>query len=113
MSVTLSARPVEDPDQLALIADTWTPTGKPFADAFRDACRTVANEAGYINPNHVRVALMDRDDYSPQRYSALWSKGVADGYLEVTELEVPISGPGSRGNGNKNVPLRRWVGGAA
>lgn len=105
----LAARPVEDPDQLALIADNWTSLAKPFADAFRDA--TIADgqaHDGEVNPNRVRLALLDHVGYSPRQLSALWGSAcAADGWLDKTDVTVPIAGEGSRGNGNKDVRLRR------
>lgn len=109
---TLATSPVEDPNQLALIADNWTPMHKPFADAFRDACREEAIENyGWVDPNRVRARLLDHPDYEPRRYSAQWSPACGrGGFLAKTAELVPISGEGSRGNGNKSVLMRRWVG---
>jgi hypothetical protein len=112
----LGTGPVEDPDQLALVADPWTPTRQQLASVFKRACRTVANGAdGYVNPNHVRRLV--RAYFGPdteinvRQYSALWSVATArDGYLDNTDNWVQISGPGSLGNGGKSVRLRRWRG---
>lgn len=107
---TLATRPVEDPDQLALIADDMTPLNKPFADAFRDACwaEAVAHD-GWVDPNRVRARLLDHPSYEPRQYAALWSPACGrDGFLNKTDERVAISGEGSRGNGNKDVRLRRW-----
>ena len=105
----LSARPVSDPDELALFADNWTALHKPFADAFHDA--TIADGRGHdgeVNPNRVRLALLDHIDFNPRQFSALWGTAcAADGWLDKTDVRVPIAGEGSRGNGNKDVRLRR------
>lgn len=112
----LSARPVADPDQLALIADDWTALKRPFADAFRDACRAEAeSHDGWVDPNRVRARLIaefGEGGYDPRQLSALWSKASGRAGFLVTHRDVlvPISGDGSRGNGNKSVPMRRWVG---
>jgi hypothetical protein len=103
-------------DELATIADTWTPLGKPFADRFRAACEAEAavdgsflgdNPAGthgYINPNRVRARLMaDGPITNPRQLSALWSSS----WLTKTDRLVQISGEGSKGNGNKSVAYRR------
>lgn len=110
----LRTRPVEDPDQLALIADDLTPLGVGAAERFRAACWAEAQaHDGIVDPNRVRLRLLNRAnqlDIEPRKYAALWSTAAAKaGYLDVlTHRLVPISGPGSRGNTNKSVPLRRW-----
>lgn len=111
---TLATQPVEDPDQIALFADDWTALGKPAADRFRDACRAEAEaNDGWVDPNKVRARLLSGDtlDIEPRKYAALWSTACAkNGYLDKTNVLVPITGAGSLGNGNKSVPLRRWRG---
>lgn len=110
----LATSPTDDPDQLALIADDWTTTRKPFADAFEAACRADAERHdGWVNPNHVRsllIAEFGEDGYNPRQLSALWSKASSrDGFLTThRDVLVPIAGAGSRGNGGKSVPMRRW-----
>lgn len=106
----LAASPVEDPDQLALIADDMTPLGKPFADKFRDACEAEARgHGGWVDPNAVRLRLLHDVDYNPRQYAALWSTACArDGYLDKTDVPCPIAGEGSRGNTNKATTYRRW-----
>lgn len=119
---TLATHAVNDPDQLALIADDLTPLGRLFADKFRDACEAEARIDGfwhgagdhgpaeYVNPNAVRARLLDDPDYEPRQYAALWSASSGrDGYLEKTDRLVQISGEGSRGNTNKSTFWRRWV----
>ena len=97
MTTHLAARPVDEPDLLALIADEHTPLGKPLADAFRDACKAEAERAGsfdgespagpvgWVNPNRVRLALLDHPSYEPRQYAGLWSVACSrDGYLVKT-----------------------------
>lgn len=111
---TLATHPVEDPDQIALFADNWTALAKPAADRFQEACRAEAEEHdGWVDPNLVRARLLSGDelDIPPRQYAALWSTACAkDGYLDKTTELVQITGVGSKGNGNKSVPLRRWRG---
>lgn len=111
---TLSTGPVDEPDLLSLIADEQTPLGALAADRFRGACRAVAEaHDGWVDPNKVRARLLSGDtlDIEPRKYAALWSTACAkDGYLDKTNVLVPITGVGSTGNGNKSVPLRRWRG---
>ena len=118
---TLATTPVDEPDLLSLIADGWTTTRKPFADAFRDACRAQSETAGgfegdspagplgWVNPSRVREALLDHDGYAPRQLSALWSVACArEGYLTKTDRLLPITGGGSRGNTNKSTFWRQW-----
>lgn len=112
---TLATQPVDEPDLLALIADQWTPLAVEFSDKFRAACERVAGRHnGWVDPNLVRAELLDEPDYEPRRYAAQWSPACGrGGFLVKTDVLVPISGDGSRGNGGKSVPLRKWIGGAA
>jgi hypothetical protein len=107
---TLATHSLDDPDQLALIADDWTVLGKPLADLFRDACHAeAASNGGWVNPNAVRARLLDSDAYEPRQYAALWSVACSrDGYLDKTDRPVQIAGQGSRGNTNKSTTWRRW-----
>ena len=112
---TLGTHPVEDPDQLALIADEWTVTRQMLAVEFRFACFMEATESrGWVDPNRVRARLIRAfgdENINKRQLSALWSTACArDGYLDNTEQWVQITGEGSRGNGNKSVRLRRWRG---
>lgn len=111
---TLATGAVDEPDLLTLIADEETPLGKLAADRFKGACEAVADQhEGWVDPNLVRARLLNGDelDIPPRQYAALWSTACAkDGYLDKTNVLVPISGAGSRGNGNKSVPMRRWRG---
>ncbi|WP_232676722.1 hypothetical protein [Nocardioides sp. R-C-SC26] len=111
--VGASASVDPDGDLLALIADPWTARGVAFGNAFREACRHVAkNNAGVVNPNRVRALLLDHPDYDPRRLAAMWSHASTcrDAYLKTTKRWVPITGEGSRGNRNKQVRLRIWIG---
>jgi len=113
---SLATHPVDDPDQLALIADGWTTIAKPFADRFREACQAEAlAHNGWVDPNRVRARLRADDaGYNPRQLSALWSRSCGrGGFMVKTDRLVQIVGEGSRGNGNKSVPLRRWVGSPA
>jgi hypothetical protein len=118
MSTRLAAYPL-DPDlldELALIADTETPLGIDLADRFRAACRADAAEhGGWIHPNHVTARLVaDDPDVNRRRISALWATAEAPGgYLRKTDEWRQIDGSVSKGNGNKSVRLRFWVGGDA
>lgn len=113
--VALATGPADEPDLLSLIADGWTPLAKPAADRFRAACRSVARDhSGDVNPSLVRALLLDANgelDIPPRQFSALWATACArGGYLEKTDVMVPITGAGSRHNGNKSVRMRRWIG---
>lgn len=112
---SLATHPVEEPDLLGLIADPYTSLNKPFADRFRDACEAEANaNDGWVNPNNVRLRLLDAPDYDPRQYSAQWAGACGrHGYMVKTEYPVRISGKGSKGNGGKSVFWRRWVGESA
>lgn len=110
----LATHGLDDPDQIALFADDWTALGKPAADRFRDACLADAlAHGGWVSPNRVRQAFLSggQIDINPRQYAALWSTACArDGYLTKTDETEQITGLGSRGNTNKSVRLRRWVG---
>jgi len=112
----LATTPVPDPDQLALIADDMTVIGKPFADAFRDACLAdaIAHD-GKVHPSRVS-ALLTRHygDFDPRRFSAMWAPACSrDGFLDKTDELAPIDPEVSKGNGNKMVRLRAWRGWSA
>ena len=113
---TLAALPVADPDQLALIADDWTPLAVDFADAFRAACHDDARaHGGLVHPSRVSALLHERlGDFDPRRFSASWAPACGrDGFLDKTDQSEPIDPGVSKGNGNKLVRLRRWRGAAA
>lgn len=111
MSTRLATHELENRDELALIADGWTPLSVDLAERFRDACLAEARDHdGWINPNAVTARLKEQDpDVNVRRVSALWSTAAAkDGYLDVTEHYVQIDGSISRGNGGKSMSLRLW-----
>ena len=118
---SLAVVPVDEPDLLTLIADTQTPLGKPFADAFRVVCQREAELSGdfdgvspagpvdWVNPNRVRLALLDHVSYEPRQYAGLWTASCArGGFMVKTDRPVLLAGEGTRGNTNKSTVWRRW-----
>lgn len=108
---TLATHVLDDPDQLALIADNWTALATDLADRFRDACWAEAQTyGGLVHPNRVTARLVaDDPDVNRRRISALWSTACApSGYLDKTDIPCRIEGSVSRGNGNKSTTYRRW-----
>lgn len=107
---TLAYAPTDDHDLLHLVADTQSPLGQDDADRFEAACRAVAVD-GWVNPSHVREHLMVAGELQihPRRYSALWSAACSkSGFMDVRrDRLVPITGAGSRGNGNKQICMRK------
>lgn len=109
---TLATHPL-DPNQLDLltaIADTETPLGSLRAQDFRDACETDASRhEGWVNPNRVSALLHERfGEIKPQWLSAQWAPACGPkGFMDKTDVEVPIDPKHSKGNGNKSVPMRR------
>ena len=103
-----------DPDQLdmlALIADDRTPLGMVRMDDFRAACRADAEaHDGWVHPSRVSALLHDRfGEINPQSLSAKWAPACGpNGFLDKTNESAPIDPTHSRGNGNKDVLLRRW-----
>jgi hypothetical protein len=113
---TLATHPVDDPDQLALIGDDWTPLAVDLAEAFRSACRQDAlAHNGYVNPNRVSLLLRSAvGEFNPRWFSARWAPACsAKGFLDKTDVREPIDAAVSRGNGNKDVLLRKWRGWSA
>lgn len=113
---SLSTRPVENPDELALFGDNWTSLGKPFADAFRDACKADADaNDGWVHPSRVSALLhKEFGDFNPRQFSASWAPACGrEGYLDKTDRKAPIDPSVSKGNGNKDIKLRRWRGWSA
>ena len=110
----LSTHSLEDPDQLALIADNWTTLAVDLADRFREACRAEAfAHDGWVHPCAVTARLKaDDPDVNTRRISALWSTAVArkNGYLDQTKRPAQLDGAVSKGNGNKESTYRRWRG---
>ncbi len=109
---TLAATPVCDGqlDLLNAIADNTSPLGRLHRDDFEQACRAVADDARWVNPNLVSAWLHTRwGDYSPNWYSAQWAPACGpNGFMDTHEdFLVPIDGRHSRGNQNKSVAMRR------
>lgn len=111
---TLATHPL-DPNQLDLltaIADVESPLGSlRFAD-FRAAC-VADGEAheGWVNPNRVSALLHDRfGEIGPNAYSGMWAPACGRGpcgFMDKTDVEVPIDPTHSKNNGNKGIKLRR------
>lgn len=116
---TLAASPVDEFDMLSLIADR----DPSFAERFRLACKADADaHRGVVDPNRVRASMLaelkvDEFEYrDAKQYAGLWSQAAGrNGYLDVPDRKntVPISGPGSKRNGAKEIPLRVWRGWSA
>lgn len=108
----LAAIPVCDDqlDLLTLVADNATPLGKLHRADFEEACRAVADADGWVNPNLVSAWLHARfGEINPRAYSAAWSSACGpNGFMDThREIQVPIDGKHSRGNGGKTLPMRR------
>lgn len=109
---TLAAIPV-DPNQLdllSLVADNDTPLGTLHRDDFRAACEAdAADHDGWIHPSRVSAILHDRfGEIGPNWFAAQWAPSCGpNGFMDKTDVEEPIDGTHSRGNGNKTVRLRR------
>ena len=108
----LAARPV-DPDQLSildLVTDIETPLGKLHADDFRAACVEVgrAND-GWVHPSKVSRLLHARfGEVNPRWLSGMWASGCSGkGFMDKSDERRPIDPEFSRGNGAKDVRLRR------
>ena len=109
---TLAATPIlpGQMDLLNLITDTSTPLGSLHRDDFEAACRAVAHRGGWVNPNDVSAELHRRfGEINPNQYSAMWSSSCAKaGFMDThRDRRVPIDSTRSRGNGAKEVPMRR------
>ncbi len=109
---TLATRPV-DPDQLdmlSLIADEVSPLGKVHAADFKAACLEDAEaHSGWVHPSRVSALLHDRfTEIDPRWLSAMWAPACGpNGYLDKTDELAPIDPTHSKGNGAKDVRLRR------
>lgn len=109
---TLATAPIQGDllDELALLADPYTPRGLDDAARFEAACRAVAVD-GWVNPNDVRARLtVDGElQIAPRKYAALWLAATGRaGFMDThRDRLVPITGAGSKGNTNKQVPLRK------
>lgn len=108
----LAAHPLdaETQSQLDLFTDTSSPLGVLHFDDFRKACEddAAAND-GWIHPSRVSALLHDRfRDIKPNAFSGFWNSACAkNGFMDKADVEEPIDGTHSKGNGNKKVPLRR------
>lgn len=101
-----------DPNQLdllALVADNTSPLGTLHASDFKAACLAVADADGWIHPNGVSLKLIERfGEVNPRWFSAQWAGACGrNGFMDKTDVMVPILAQVSRGNGNKSVALRR------
>jgi glycine/D-amino acid oxidase-like deaminating enzyme len=109
---TLAAHDL-DPNQLdllQLVADNDTPLGRLHRDDFEQACRAVADVDGWVNPNLVSAWLHARwGEINPRAYSAAWAGACSkSGFMDThRDIQVPIDGKHSRGNGGKTLPMRR------
>lgn len=109
----LGAGPLDEPDLLTLLANTQTPLGKLRMGDFRDACWEDAQaHDGWVHPSRVSAILHAQfREIDPRSFSAKWVPACApDGFLDKTNQRAPIDAEHSRGNGNKEVRLRRWRG---
>jgi hypothetical protein len=103
-----------DPDQadfLDLLADDRTPLGKVAMEDFREACWADAlAHDGEVHPSRVSAILHARfGEIDPRSFSARWAPACGKhGFLDKTDVLVPIDGEHSRGNSNKEIRLRRW-----
>ncbi len=110
---TLATGGLDDPDLLDLLADDRTPLGRVAMDDFRAACRTDADgHEGWVHPSRVSALLHQRfGEINPRSFSSRWAPACGpDGFLDKTDVLVPIHGTHSRGNANKSIHLRRWRG---
>ena len=108
---TLAVQPIDPAqmDLLDLITDTSTPLGSLHRDDFEAACRAVAHDGGWVNPNLVSAELHRRfGEINPNQYSAQWGPACGPrGFLNKTTHPIGIDPARSRGNGNKNTLWRR------
>lgn len=112
MTVNLAAIPVcaDQLDLLDLVADNVTPLGSLHRDDFRAACMVdAAHHQGWVNPNRVHAILLDRfGEVGPQWFSSQWAPACGPkGFLDKTDVKEPIDPTHSKGNGGKEVLLRR------
>ncbi len=104
---------LDEPDLLDLLADGRTPLGKVHMDDFRAACQADAEaHDGDVHPSRVSELLHQRfGEIDPRSFSARWAPACGpNGFLDKTDQLAPIDPEHSRGNGNKEVRLRRWRG---
>jgi hypothetical protein len=112
-ALLLGTGPLDEPDLLSLIADEHTPLGKLRMDDFKAACRADAEaHGGWVHPSRVSKLLHDRfGEIDPRSFSAKWGPACGPkGFLDKTKTPAPIDPTHSKGNGNKDIRLRRWRG---
>ena len=108
----LAARTI-DPDQLSildLVTDTKTPLGQLHAADFRSACFEVGRaNGGWVHPSKVsRLLHLAFGEINPRWFSGMWGSSCGrNGFMHKTEIPEPIDPEFSRGNGAKDVKLRR------
>lgn len=111
----LAATPVCD-GQLDLLEAVAAADSPLTPKDFMDVCMEIGRQNnGWVNPNLVSARLHQRFDHiKPQWLSAQWAPACGpNGFLNTTDVEVPIDPTHSRGNGNKGIKLRRVRGWAA
>jgi hypothetical protein len=104
---------LDEPDLLDLLADDRTPLGRIRMEDFRDACRADADaHGGWVHPSRVSALLHQRfGEIDPRSFAARWAPACGkDGFLDKTDVLDGIDPEHSRGNGNKQILLRRWRG---
>lgn len=112
----LAVRPVdaETQETLHAVAGVSSPLGKLHANDFREACEYVASQHpdGLIHPSDVSWLLHHRfGEVNPRWLSSMWGAACsAGGFLDKTDERRPIDPIFSRGNGGKDVRLRRLRG---
>lgn len=108
----LAVRPVDEAqlDLLSLVTDNVTPLGSLRRADFEAACRDdAADHDGWVHPSRVSAILHARfGEINPRWLSGQWAPACGkNGFLDKTTTLAPIDPTHSRGNGNKDVKLRR------
>ncbi len=112
----LAVRPVdaETQETLHAVAGVSSPLGKLHADDFRRACEAVAfaHPDGLIHPSAVSAELHRvHGEIAPRWLSSMWAAGCSrSGFMDKTDVREPIDPTFSRGNGEKDVRMRRLRG---
>lgn len=112
----LAVRPVdaETQETLHAVAGVSSPLGTLHAADFRLACEDAASvhPDGLIHPSAVSALLHDRfGEIDPRWLSSMWGAGCSrSGFMDKTDVRAPIDPTHSRGNGGKDVRLRRLRG---
>lgn len=118
MTLHLAAIPVcEDQlDLLSLVSDNDTPLGQLHRDDFRAACVEDGRaHNGMVHPSRVSLILHNRfGEINARSLSAQWAGACGpNGFMDKTDIQVPIDARLSKGNGGKTVRLRRLRGWSA